>query len=235
MEITRSQLRRLINEAIKKVPLFEPVSREEVRSKLNQKRARSRTDANIDPNMLSKIDGMESLGGADANQARSFAQALGSMAPAEDVTYQQEDEYADNLIRQNMGYYLGPGVKNVDQQLLSKMKKRLEYYRDASKTIEVWVYDGNNYPKYGKPNPENETVDSLSDGLKRQAYHIHSYGLDNIGNDGGAGPFFNYDMDEYNEFLDQLYLGGSQPVDYYIFEALIHFAGKDKIVIKSAM
>ena len=60
-------------------------------------------------------------------------------------------------------------------------------------------------------------------------------GAGGIGDDGGAGSFFDYDYGEYQDFLDQLYVGGSQPVDYYIFEALVHFVGKDNIVIKSAM
>ena len=234
MKITRRQLRRLIIESIKRVPVFEPVSREEVRSKLAQKRAKSRSAAEIDPDMLSKIGEMEALGGAESNQARSFAQALGSMASAEDVTYQQEDEYADNMIRHNMEYYLGPGVKNAEPRLLNKMLQRLNHYRETGKPIEVWVFGGGNYPRSRNPDPEKETVDSLLEALKNQVYYIHSYGF-GIGNDGGAGYFFDYDMDEYQDFLDQLYLGGSQPVDYYVFEALVHFVGKDKIVIKSAM
>jgi hypothetical protein len=235
MKLTRRQLRRLISEAIKRVPVFEPVSREEVRSKLAQKRAQSRSDANIDPAMLSKIGALETLGGAESNQARSFAQALGSMAPAEDVTYQQEDEYANNMIRQNMGYYLGPGVKNAEPRLLNKMAKRLNHYRSSGKPIEVWVFEGARYHLLGEsPDPEKETVDSLAAALKDEVYYIHSYGY-GIGNDGGAGSFFDYDYGEYQNFLDQLYLGGSQPVDYYVFEALVHFVGKDKIIIKSAM
>ena len=235
MKITRRQLRKLISEAIKRVPVFEPVSREEVRSKLAQKRAKSRSAAEIDPDMLSKIDALETLGGAESNQARSFAQALGSIAPAEDVTYQQEDEYADNMIRQHMGYYLGPGVKNAEPRLLNKMLQRLNHYRESGKPIEVWVFEGAGYQYDGvSPDPEKETVDSLAAALKDEDYYIHSYGF-GIGNDGGAGYFFDYDMDEYQDFLDQLHLGGSQPVDYYVFEALVHFVGKDKIVIKSAM
>ena len=235
MKITRRQLRKIINEAIKRVPIFEPVSSEEVRSKLDQKRAQSRSAADIDPVILSKIGGMDALGGADSNQARSFAQALGSMAPAEDVTYQQEDEYADNMIKQNMGYYLGPGVKNVETRLLNKMAERLKSYRESGKPIEVWIFEGSAYyNKADVPDPEKETVDSLAAALKAEVYYIHSYGY-GIGNDGGAGSFFDYDYGEYQDFLDQLYVGGSQPVDYYIFEALVHFVGKDNIVIKSAM
>lgn len=238
MKITRKQLRKLISEAIKRVPVFEPVSREEVRSKLAQKRAKSRSAAEIDPDMLSKIDALETLGDAESNQARSFAQALGSMDPAEDVTYQQEDEYADNMIRQHMGYYLGPGVKNAEPRLLNKMLQRLNHYRETGHPIEVWVFEGANYSRgpstAGYGNPEKETVDSLAAALKDEVYYIHSYGF-GIGNDGGAGYFFDYDMGEYQDFLDQLHLGGSQPVDYYVFEALVHFVGKDKIVIKSAM
>ena len=235
MKITRKQLRRLIIESIKRVPVFEPVSREEVRSKLAQKRAKSRSAAEIDPDMLSKIDALETLGGAESNQARSFAQALGSMAPAEDVTYQQEDEYADNMIRQHMGYYLGPGVKNAEPRLLNKMFQRLNHYRETGKPIEVWVFEGAKYYRgpstAGYGNPEKETVDSLAAALKDEVYYIHSYGFA----DGTPSPWFDYDMDEYQDFLDQLHLGGSQPVDYYVFEALVHFVGKDKIVIKSAM
>ena len=233
MKITRTQLRRLINEAIKRVPVFEPVSREEVRSKLDQKRAQSRSAADIDPIMLSKIGEIEALGGAESNQARTFAQALGSMAPAEDVTYQQEDEYADNMIRQNMGYYLGPGVKNVEPRLLNKMAKRLNHYRETGKPIEVWIFEGIHYPRSSNPDPEKETVDSLLEALKNQVYYIHSYGFVG-GSDGSPGSFFNYDIGEYEDFLDQLHRG-SHPVDYFIFGALVHFVGKDKIVIKSAM
>ena len=144
MKITRRQLRKLISEAIKRVPVFEPVSREEVRSKLAQKRAQSRSAADIDPAMLSKIGEMEALGDAESNQARSFAQALGSMAPAEDVTDQQEDEYADKMLTQHMGYYLGPGVKKTEPRLLNKMAKRLKSYRKAGSPIEVWISEGVN-------------------------------------------------------------------------------------------
>lgn len=235
MKITRRQLRRLINEAIKRVPVFEPVSREEVRSKLDQKRAQSRGAADIDPIMLSKIGEMEALGGDESNQARSFAQALGSMAPAEDVTYQQEDEYADNMIRQNMRYFLGPGVRNSDPSLLRKMKKMLDHYSNIDGKIEVWIFDGVNYPhdpELRQPVPEEETAGSLLEALKNQVYHIHSYGPVNHNE---RIPFWDYENDEYQDFLYQLHLGGSQPVDYYVFEALVHFVGKDKIVIKSAM
>jgi len=233
MKITRRQLRKLISEAIKRVPIFQPVSSEEVRSKLDQKRAQSRSAADIDPTMLSKIGGMDALGGAESNQARSFAQALGSMSPAEDVTYQQEDEYADNMIRQNMGYYLGPGVKNVETRLLNKMAERLKSYRESGKPIEVWIFEGVNYPGPAiiPPNPERETVDSLLKALKNQVYYIHSYGFA----DGTPSPWFDYYKGEDQDFGNQLHAGGSRPVDYYVFEALVHFVGKDKIIIKSAM
>jgi hypothetical protein len=238
MKITRRQLRKIISEAITRLPVFEPVSREEIRSKLGQKRAHSRSIADIDPVMLSKINTLEAQGGALANQARSFAQALGSKSPAEDVTYQQEDEYADNMIRQSMGYYLGPGVKLAEIDHLKKMASRLDHYKKSGKPIEVWIFEGANYFRApstaGYGDPEKETVASLSDALRNEIYYIHSYGF-GIGDDGGAGSFFNYDYGEYQDFLDQLHLGGSQPVDYYIFETLVHFVGKDKIIIKSAM
>ena len=169
MKITRRQLRRLINEAIKRVPVFEPVSREEVRSKLDQKRAQSRGAADIDPIMLSKIGEMEALGGDESNQARSFAQALGSMAPAEDVTYQEEDEYADEQIKHYMEYFLGPGVRNSDPSLLRKMKKMLDHYSNIDGKIEVWIFDGVNYPhdpELRQPVPEEETAGSLLEALK---------------------------------------------------------------------
>jgi len=231
MKINRYQLRTLIYEAINRVPVFDPVTREEVRSALDKTRSKSRSAAGISQNILTKLRDTEASGEEGMNSARSLAQALGSNSPAENILTQQENEYADRLLAQHAEHYFGPGVQSVPHDMIMKMIKKFEYLRSTGQPVDVWLYDGINYVE-GRM-PENETVDSMLEALKKGIYTV-----DHIVVSGTLTSWWG--DDDLRLFLDTmenhlLNNGIDGRADYYVIEALIHFVGEDNIIIKNAM
>jgi len=88
MKITKKQLRRLIQEALDRIPILKPVTRQE----LDQIRKQSRSQAGIAPVFQDKLQGLELSGDPEsAVQARDMAKALGS--DRGEITPGQEDDF----------------------------------------------------------------------------------------------------------------------------------------------
>ena len=84
MKITRRQLRRLISEAIKRLPVFEPVTQHEI----DAIRRRSREESGIDPDTMAAIEELE---WNEPASARALASSLGSERG--EITPQQEKDF----------------------------------------------------------------------------------------------------------------------------------------------
>ena len=139
MKITRRQIRMLIKEAIRRVPLFPQVTG----SELEQMRIQSRKDAGIDPEDLEKIEDLEMTFDSDnIAMGREFARALGSQRG--EITEQEEEDF----LRAQMIHRVLPVLEPIfgkdlyefPPRLLELLQKFYETSQTASE-FQVLLYD----------------------------------------------------------------------------------------------
>ena len=138
MKLTRRQLKKLIQEAIRRVP-FPPVTADE----LENIRSQSRTAAEIDPMFRQKIEDIElSSDPGNITMARELAKSLGS--DRGEITSQQEKDF----LRAQMIHTLIPVLTPIFGDELYSFETRFiellhKFYQTSQKPGEfrVWRYD----------------------------------------------------------------------------------------------
>ena len=141
MKLTKKQLRRLIQEALDRIPIFpkNPVTRQE----LDQIRGQSRSQAGIDSELQGKLQGLELMGQSEfTDQARELAKAFGSEQG--EISEREEEDF----LRAQMVHRLLPILEPIFGNELYKFPTRflelLQKFYETSQTsgeFQVLIYD----------------------------------------------------------------------------------------------
>jgi len=205
MNLTRKRLRRLIQEALDRIPILKPVTRQE----LDQIRAQSRSRAGIGTEFKDKLQGLESTGQPEfINQARGLAKTLGS--DQGEISATEEDNFfRAQTMHEMIAIFepiFGQAVYSIGPKLLKKIYKSTKF----PSGYEVWIYD----MVTGQEQPDEEPKDVVLEKLKKGDYVIYSFGTvryakeDNITNQ------------DFTNLQNGLKRNLPLPPDYYIFKML---------------
>ena len=139
MRLSRQQFRRLIQEAIRRVPLLPPVTG----SELEQMRSQSRQDAGISPDLQKKIGDLEMTSDPDnIAMARELAKGMGSRRG--EISPGEEEDF---LLAQRvhslvpvLGPIFGDDLYSFEPRFIELLHK---FYQTSQKPGEfrVWRYD----------------------------------------------------------------------------------------------
>lgn len=201
MKITKKQLRRLIQEALDRIPILKPVTRQE----LDQIRKQSRSQAGIDSVFQDKLQGLESpklpdqrANEKNINQARFLAKSLGSKEG--EITSEQEDDFfRAQLIHELLPLYESFFGKQRMFQFETRFLELLKKFYETSQAPGEFQVVMEHYGMFretlpsGSLQPLQETHDEILDklaGLNEQGkfdYNRVSYIISKIGPAGGGG------------------------------------------------
>mgnify|MGYP004216196085 CR=1 FL=1 len=213
--LTRKKLRQLIQEAIDRIPLFSPVSRDE----LDQIRDQSRQRAGIPDTAREKIRSLETsknLAGEpseeDINQARFLAKSLGS--DQGEISAMEEDNFlraqAMHEILPIFEPIFGQAIYNLDPKLLKKVYESTQ----AQGPYEVWIFDM--LQEIDSLNVEDQTREVILEQLKRGDYIIYSFGQ---ARQGPAHTMLTHQ--DFTNLQNRIKRNLPLPPDYYIFKMLV--------------
>jgi len=194
MKITKKQLRRLIQEALDRIPILKPVTRQE----LDQIRAQSRSQAGIAPVFQDKLQGLESTGEAESvNQARDLAKALGS-DQGEITSGQEDDFFRAQLIHELLPLYESFFGKQRMFQFETRFLELLKKFYETSQVPGEFKVTMSNLKRQGlstggPPQQLQESHEEILNklaGINRRgkfSYDRVSYVISEIGPAGGGG------------------------------------------------
>lgn len=195
MKITKKQLRRLIQEALDRIPILKPVTRQE----LDQIRSQSRFQAGIDSELQGELQGLESTGKSEfVDQARELAKTLGSDR-GEITTGQEDDFLRAQLIHELLPLYESFFGKQRMFQFEIRFLELLKKFYETSQAPGEFQVVVEHYGMFratlptGSPQPLQETHDEILkklgglDSLGKFSYNQVSYIISAIGPAGGGG------------------------------------------------
>mgnify|MGYP003120754892 CR=1 FL=1 len=200
MKLTKKQLRRLIQEALDRIPILNPVTRQE----LDQIRAQSRSRAGIGSELQGKLQGLESPKLSDQranekniNQARFLAKSLGSKQG--EITSEQEDDFfRAQLIHELLPLYESFFGKQRMFQFETRFLELLKKFYETSQAPGEFKVTMSNLKRQGistggPPQQLQESHDKILNKLAglstrgKFSYNRVSYVISEIGPAGGGG------------------------------------------------